>query len=210
MILLEYLIGQHQDGNVSVAINSRKTRQQNPGFIVRRIGGLVVWDFRGLHLGDIETIVGDDRATRIDFYIGMDDLVEQRASFLPTMGVSLGLPLGLRNPVGTERVGGKGIRWSGGIGRISIEDVSAVFPPFKLSKNPANDLILNVDAESSPYPIVSDGGSRTIRELHFGIEHEFAIRQRGNIAIPRFKLTFSEDQYATVLNYIDRAINFHV
>jgi|JI6StandDraft_1071083.scaffolds.fasta_scaffold02891_2 hypothetical protein len=210
MILLEYIIGQHQDGNVSVAVNSKKSRQENPGFLVRRIGGNVIWEFRGLHLGDIETIVGDERATRIDFYIGMDDLAEQRALFPATTGTSLGLPLGLRNPVGTERPGGKGIRWSGGIGRINIEDISAAFPPFKLSRNTESDLILNVDAETSPYPIVSDGGSRTIRELHFGIEHGYIIRHRANLAIPRIKLTLTEDQYATVLEYIDNAITFHI
>lgn len=210
MILLEYIIAQHQDGNVSVAINSKKSKQQNPGFLISRNGSNITWEFRGLNLGEIETVAGDGRVTRIDFYIGMDDLHEQRNSFLTTTGISLGLPIGLRKPVGTERLGGKGIRWSGGIGRINIEDVTAAIVPFKMSRNPQSDLILNIDAETSPYPIISDGGSRTIRELHFGIEHNYHIRQRGNLTIPRIKISMTEDQYASILEYIDNAINFHI
>lgn len=147
MILLEYIIGQHQDGNVSVAVNSKKSRQENPGLFIRRVSGKIVLEFRGLHNANIDTITGDKRVSRIDFYIGMDDLVEQRGLFPTTTGSSLGLPLGLKNPIGTQRIGGKSIRWSGGIGRINIDDIKASFPPFKLSKNIKSDLILNIDAD---------------------------------------------------------------
>lgn len=209
MILLEYIIAQHQDGNVSVAVNSKKVRQQNPGFNISRNGNIITWELRGLNLGTIETITGEGRTTRVDFYIGMDDLVEQRNLFLRSTGVSFGLTSGLRNPVGKERRGGKTVRWSGAIGRLNIENIEAALPPFKLTKNDLTELIFNIDAETSPYPIISDGGSSTIRELHFGIEHDYDIRQRRNITIPRIKIEMTENQYATILEFIDNAINFH-
>lgn len=169
----------------------------------------IIWELIGLNVGDVENVTGDGRVTRIDFYIGLDDLVEQRNLFIPSTGISLGLASGIRNPVGTERSGGTTIRWQGAIGRLDILNTNAVIPPFKLNPNPLSSIVLNIDRESSPYPITSNGGSRTIRQLHFGVEHDFVCRIDRRTNTPRIKLTFSENQYATILDYIDRAITFH-
>lgn len=209
MIRLEYIIAQHQDGNVSVAINSKKSRQENPAINIIRTPTNIVWELQGLHVGEIETIAGDPRATRIDFYISMEDLKEQRINFLVSTGVSLGNQQGLRNPVGTERRGGTQIRWAGAVGRLEINDVDARMPPFKFSKNPNEPLVLNIDREISPYPIISSGGGRTTRELHFGVEHTYTVRRNNNITIPRINLIMTEDQYATILDFIDRSITFY-
>jgi hypothetical protein len=209
MIELEYIIAQHQDGNTSVAIKSKKVKQQNPAIRITRNGLNIIWELIGLNVGDVENVTGDGRVTRIDFYIGLDDLVEQRNLFIPSTGISLGLASGIRNPVGTERSGGTTIRWQGAIGRLDILNTNAVIPPFKLNPNPLSSIVLNIDRESSPYPITSNGGSRTIRQLHFGVEHDFVCRIDRRTNTPRIKLTFSENQYATILDYIDRAITFH-
>jgi len=209
MIELEYIIAQHQDGNTSVAIKSKKVRQQNPAIRITRNGLNIIWELIGLNVGDVENIIGDSRVTRIDFYIGLDDLVEQRNLLILSSGISLGLASGIRNPVGSERAGGTTIRWQGAIGRLDILNSTAVIPPFKLNPNPLSSIVLNIDRESSPYPITSNGGSRTIRQLHFGVEHDFVCRIDRRINTPRIKLTFSENQYATILDYIDRAIIFH-
>lgn len=209
MIILEYIIAQHQDTNVSVAIKSKKVKQQNPAINISRNGSKVVWDLVGLNIGVIETVVGAPRVTRIDFYIGLDDLVEQRNLFLITTGNSQGLQDGLRNPVGSERAGGKSIRWKGPLCRLNIEDANAVIPPYVLTSNSTASITLNLDKETSPYPINSDGGSKTIRQLHFGIEHNFNSKLDNRVTTPRIRLTFSEDQYSTILDYIDRAVYFH-
>lgn len=210
MILLEYIIAQHQDNAISVAINSKKVRQQNPAIFFTKNRGRVIWEFRGLHLGDIENIAGDPRVTRIDYYIGMEDLIEQRANFPASTGTPTGNIQGLRIPVGTERRGGKAIRWRGPVGRVEFENVFATIPPFRLSKNEESELIFNVDRETSPYPITSDGGNRTTRELHFGIEHDYTIVTDGRVRTPRIELEMTENQYATILDFIDRAIQFYV
>lgn len=209
MIELEYIIAQHQDGNTSVAIKSKKVRQQNPAIRISRNGLNIIWELLGLNVGDVENVVGDGRVTRIDFYIGLDDLFEQRNLFIPSTGASFGLAEGIRNPVGSERTGGTTIRWQGAIGRLELVNVSAVIPPFKLRYNPLSTIFLNIDRESSPYPITSNNGSRTIRQLHFGVEHDFTCRIDRRTNTPRITLTFTEDQYATVLDFIDRAIVFH-
>jgi hypothetical protein len=188
MITLEYIIAQYQAENVSVAINSRKVAQQNPALMIIRDGSYFLWRLTGLQIGEIQNVEGEERVNRLDFYIGMDDLVEQRNQFPVTRAVSLGLASGLRIPIGKERQGGKQIRWRGPAGRVPIEDVGIIIPPYSLSYNPNTHLMLNVDKETSPYPIISDGGSQTIRELHFGIEHDYMVRERGNLKIPRISL----------------------
>lgn len=209
MITLEYIIAQHQSQNVSVAIYSRKVAQQNPAFIVRRIGVDFIWRLTGLQIGDIETIEGEERANRLDFYIGMDDLSEQRGSLPSTRAVPLDLHNGIRIPVGTERKGGKQIRWIGPLSRIQIMDIKIIIPPYSLAYNDLSDIVLNIDKETSPYPIRSDGGAQTIRELHFGIEHNYLVRERGNLRIPRIEFRMTARQYATVIQAIDRAITQH-
>lgn len=209
IVLLEYLIAQHQDNNVSVAIKSKKVNKHNPVIIIKRNGQNILWELRGLHHGDIENVAGVPRASRIDFYIGMEDLIEQRGNFIPSTGTSLGNVQGLRIPVGTERPGGKEIRWKGPVGRVEIEDVSAIIPPFRLSKNDDSELILNIDRERAEYPITSEGGNQTTLELHFGVEHDYTVVQDGRLSIDRIAIEMTEDQYATVLAFIDSAIAFY-
>ena len=210
MIALEYIIAQHQDANTSLAIKSHKNRQQNPAIRIRRSGTNIIWDLLGLNNGTIENVQGTPRASRVDFYIGLEDLIEQRNLFFVSTGVSLGLTDGLRNPVGTERAGGKAIRWNGPLGRLEIENVEFKIPPYNLRVNVNAQLTLNLDRESSTYPITSNGGVNTIRELHFGIEHNFISRQDNRLQNPKISITLSENQYATILYFIDQVIDFFI
>lgn len=209
MIELEYIIAQHQDGNASVAIKSKKVKQQNPAIRILRNGNLIEWHLVGLNIGEFETVQGQARVSRIDFYIGFEDLIIQRNQFPTSTGRVIPNTNGVGYPIGSVRAGGTAIRLQGSIERLIIEDIVAIIPTYKLTKNANSDLILNLDRETSPYPILASNGNRTTRQLHFGIEHDYLVRNDNRLSTPRICITFTEDQYATVLQIIDNAIIYY-
>lgn len=208
MILLEKIIAVCQEDNLSVAINSRRPSNHNPALKIFRTNNNFLWQLDGLHIGRIEEVAGQPRADRLDFYIGMDDLIAYRNLFPTTRARSLGLVDGLRIPTGRERVGGKTIRWKGPISRVEILETKIVVPPFKYSIINNIPITLNLDRETSPYPI-ENGNGRTIRELHFGLEHPFNLINDSRIRVARANILMSPEQYSTVLDGIDTAITIH-
>lgn len=208
MILLEKIIAVCQEENISVAINSRRPSNHNPALKITRIDGNFLWQLDGLHMGNIEEVTGQPRADRLDFYIGMDDLIAYRNLFPTTRARSLGLIDGLRIPTGKERSEGKIIRWIGPISRVEVLDSKIVVPPFKYKTVDNEAVILNLDRERSPYPI-ENGNGRTVRELHFGLEQRYNLINDARVTVPRSNILMSPEQYATVLEGIDTAIMIH-
>lgn len=208
MILLEYIIGQCQTDSTSVALVSKRQKRQNPAMSIIQSGSSFIWTFDGLNIGEIESVSGEARANRIDFYIGMEDLVFQINNFPRTRARSLGLVDGLRNPTGTERTGGKRLRWDKSISRIEVCQIDLRIPTFKMLSNGDLPIILNIDRETSPYPI-DNGNGRTTLELHFGIEHPFVVKSDARINIPRFQFTTTGSQYATILEAINETVDIY-
>jgi len=209
MILLEYLNAQVQVGNTSYAIISTRPRNNNPMVKVASVDGNYVWTFTGLQSGILEPVVGAPRQNHFDFYIGLDDLVVDRALFPTTRARSLGLaPDGLRNPVGSERTGGKQISWTGPLARVTFQDIKISMPPFKITADTSANRIMNIDREFSQYPI-ENGNGRTTRELHFGFENPFVVRRNNSVKVLRIMVIMNPNEYATVLEAIDSAIEFH-
>lgn len=209
MIYLEYIIAQCQVANNSVAIKSHKNKNQNPSLKISQETNLFLWELTGLNVGTVENIdPTEPRATRLDFYIGMNDLEEQIDMFPYTLAPPSKLQNGLRIPIGTERAGGKKIRWIGPLYRLKIIDIKMSILPFKLLRNHNKDIILNIDREHSMYPIESKLG-RTIRQIHFGIEHEFKIIIDNRIKIPRICFQISNQQYSSILEALKLAIKIH-
>jgi hypothetical protein len=210
MIALEYIIGQYQHRGSSIAFKSRKPSQENPAIVISVQGNEYVWQLRGLRTAKKELVSGKPRATHLDFYIGMDDLNEQRNQFPTTRARSMGIVDGLRIPVGTERTGGTKIRWRGPLGRVKILCVEMTIPPFRLRFNDKKEVVLNIDKETSRYPIVSESGSHTTHELHFGIEHDYIIQKMGTVKLPRAEFRMTAKQYATVLEAMDKSLSSHL
>jgi hypothetical protein len=209
MIILEYLNAQIQVGNTSYAIISTRPRNNNPMVNVSLVNGNYVWTFTGLQAGIREPVVGDPRQNHFDFYIGLDDLVANRALFPSTRARSLGLAVGgLRNPVGKVRPGGKSIAWSGPLARVTFQEIKISMPPFKITVDRNADRIMNIDREFSKYPI-NNGNGRTTRELHFGFQNPFIVRPNKSLKVPRITVNMNPNEYATALEAIDVAIAFH-
>lgn len=209
MILLEKIIAQAQIDNQSYALVSERRRNENPMLSITQNGQQFTWSLSGLRSGEVQQIPAENpRTNHVAIYIGMDDLVNQIDNFPHTDADPVGLVDGLRIPAGTERTGGVSIRWNGAITRVEIADFDIIIPPVRLLRNPDDQPTLNVDRESSPYPIQS-GPNRTIRELHFGIDHGFILRRDGRINIGRIDFSLEEGEYATVLEAIRNSVEFH-
>jgi hypothetical protein len=207
MIPLEYIIAVCQEDTTSVAINSHRRRNNNPALQITAEARNFRWSLDGLQIGSVEEVPGDPLANRLDFYISMEEIVYYRNLFPPTRARSLGVVDGLRIPTGTERAGGKTIRWRGPVGRVEILDTKIVVPPF-IYRHADSPIIINIDRESSPYPI-DHGHGRTMRELHFGLEHPFILRENLRVSIARAEIIMNSNQYSTVLEAIDTAILIH-
>lgn len=209
MILLEKIIAQAQIDNHSYALVSERRRNENPMLSITQNGQQFTWTLTGLRSGEVQQIPAENpRANHVAIYIGMDDLVNQIDIFPHTDADLVGLVDGLRIPAGTERAGGVAIRWNGAVTRVEIADFDIIIPPIRLLRNPDDQPTLNVDRESSPYPI-ERGPNRTIRELHFGIDHDFILRRDGRINIGRIEFVLEEGEYATVLEAIRNSVEFH-
>lgn len=208
MIYLEYLICQHQEDNISLAIKSHRNRNQNPAFEVVEEGTSFIWKFTGPQMGREEEMDDSVRANHLDLYIGMDDLASQIDEFPSTLASPVGLDDGLRIPINSIRRGGKSINWSGPVTRVDVFSISINLPPYRLRENPDEQIILNLDREFSRYPIIS-GANQTTREIHFGIEHNFDVSQARNLRIPRIEFTLSENEYAEVLEALRNSVDFH-
>ncbi|MBM3712359.1 MAG: hypothetical protein FJW56_02835 [Actinobacteria bacterium] len=209
MINLEYLICQYQATDISLAIKSHRNRNQNPAFEIIDEGDSFIWRFTGLQMGLEEEMEDDVRVNHMDFYIGMDDLASQIDEFPNTTANPVGLVDGLRVPINSIRPGGKPINWIGPVTRVEVSDISINIPPYRLRENTNDQIILNIDREFSRYPITS-GANQTIREIHFGIEHNFDVSRAGTIRIPRIEFTLSENEYSEVLEALRNSVEFHL
>lgn len=208
MINIEYLICQYQEQDISIAISSHRNKNQNPAFEIIKSNNSFIWRFTGLQMGTIEEVAGEPRANRLDFYIGMDDLSIQIGNFPITNAQPIGLADGLRIPINQIRAGGKQINWIGPVSRVNVADITINIPPYKLKQNNDDDIILNVDREFSRYPITSHLG-QTIREIHFGVEHNFSVTEDKRISIPKIEFTLNEDEYAEILASLNNSVQFH-
>ena len=191
---LEYIVGQLTESGQSYAIKSHKNRNQNPCVDIQVRSNDVIWKLCGLAGGTVESSEGDvPAATRLDFYVGKQELLTNRSS-LPTPTVSAsGEHLPLTNPTGTEHQGGKTILWEGTISKHRSSSARMVLPdgPYKAwATNPS----LNIDYERAPYPLTGGG----ILQVHFGVQGEWALRTDGRVRVARADILMGHEAYSDV------------
>jgi hypothetical protein len=208
MIIFERISALAQENGTSHAIVSSRGRNQNPALEITLNNDGFRWEFTGLQLGEQQEVDEDNpRINHVDAYIGMDDLAANLDRFPETNSDPAGDYDGLRVPAGTEREGGTQIRWRGAITRSLVSDIDVNIPPVKMLKTD-NDIILNVDRETSAYPI-DNGNGRTTFEIHFGVEHDFEVRRDGRINVCRIGFTMNPEHYATVLAALENEVDYY-
>ena len=210
MILLERISALGQMDNQSHAIISTRQRNQNPALVVTEEENNYRWTFTGLHMGDVQEVdPNNPRKNHVDAYIGMDDLAFYIDQFPSTNAKPAGKYNGLRIPTGSERVGGTKIKWRGALVRSLISEFKVVIPPIKLIQNEDDDVILNLDRETSRYPI-DNGNGKTTLEIHFGINHDFQLRRDKRVNIGRIEFFMEPEQYATIFHALNDTTEYYV
>jgi hypothetical protein len=210
MILLERISALGQENNQSHAIISSRQRNQNPALIVTQEGGNLKWTFTGLQMGEIQEVdPNNPRRNHVDAYIGMDDLAIYMDQFPSTNAEPAGTYNGLRIPVGSERAGGTKIRWKGALVRSLISEFEVVIPPIKLLRKRDDDVILNLDRETSRYPI-DNGNGKTTLESHFGINHDFQIKRDNRVKVGRIDFLMEPEHYSTILHALEDTVEYYV
>lgn len=203
MIHVEYVNIQYQNGTTSFAVKSQRRRGEDPQLNISRVGGMIRWELINLHNYPQEQVAGQPRRTRLDFYIGLNNLIGERTLFPTSAGIA-NCKLPPWNAAGTERASGKLIRMEDPIGRIQIQNVLVVVPPFLLAKSHSN-AYLNVDVETAWYGIKDQGGRITSAEIHFGIMHDYVVTNTNLMPQAYFEMT--ENEYASLLEIIDETID---
>lgn len=209
MIILERVTALAQVGNQSYAIKSTRQGNHNPALNITQNRDTYRWVFTGLQAGIIQEVDADNpRQNHVDAYIGMDDLAAYIDEFPNTDVEPAGAHDGLRIPTGKERAGGTRIRWRGAVVRSLISSIDLVIPPIKLIQNQNDDVIFNLDRETSRYPI-DNGNGRTTLEIHFGINHDFILKKDKRLNVSRIVFEMEAAQYSTILNALINEVDFY-
>ncbi len=195
-IALEYIVCQLQVNNTSVAIKSHKKRNQNPGLNITVTKDEVEFDLIGLSAGTVEKAdPANPAATRLDFYIGLNDLRDQIGDFPDIQARPSNVRLSITDPTGTERPGGKRISWRGSLAKVTIVGARIVFPDGNYVADAVDAVALNIDREPAPYPLSSGGYD----QVHIGVEAGWSVTPDRRRTIPAASILMSHAAYAEIM-----------
>lgn len=202
---LEYTLCQIQSGKFSMAAKSHRQEGGHPILKVTLLPGYVEWRLSDLDHGIPETVAGDPRVNRVDFYFRLEALKLIIGSFpRPRARVKPGLRLAHTNSVGEERIGGIGIRMVAPVCRffpVETVDIYSQRPP--ACEAHAREAILHLDFETGPARIYGQENY----EVHFGIEAQYNIAPLA-IPVPSYAvLKMSDERYAVILSEITHTVN---
>lgn len=194
-IALEYIVCQLQVDDTSVAIKSHKNRNQNPGLNITVGKNEVEFNLVGLSVGTVEEAdPSNPAATRLDFYIGLNDLRDQMGDFPEVHAGPSDVHLSITDPTGTERLGGKRISWRGSLAKVPILGARMVFPDGNYVADTVDEVALNIDREPAPYPLSSGGRA----QVHIGVEAVWSVTRDRRRTIPTASIRLSRASYAEV------------
>ncbi len=157
-----------------MAAKSHRQQGGNPQLTINLLADGVEWRLTDLEHGVPETVAGQPRTDRVDFYFLHEEFPTAFANFPrprvpPAAGVHRFPPT---HATGTERVGGKRVREYAAICRFSpiaqVDLYCQQLPAFHASAVAAT---LHLDMESGPSRIYG----REVFEVHFGVEATWEI-----------------------------------
>lgn len=194
---LEYTICQIQSGTFSMAAKSHRQQGGQPQLTISMLPNHVEWLLTDLEHGVPETVGGQARKDRVDFYFRYEAFKTAFANF-PTPRVpanSSAHRFAPTNSAGTERRGGKDVRIVAPICRfspVSQADLISQQPPaFEAATGEA---ILHLDMETGPAKIYGV----EIFEVHFGVEANWHVSPLKNPTSSHAILRISDSVYATI------------
>lgn len=179
------------------ARSHRQERGANPQLAITMRPADVEWRLRDLEHGVPETVAGQPRRDRVDFYFRYDVFKQVFSSFpAPRVGADQGVhQFSPTNSAGTERIGGIGVRIVTPICRFApvatVEIISQQAPAFRAD---ANDAILHLDMETGPARIYG----QDIFEVHFGVQADWVIAPLHQAVPSEAILRMSDSLYATI------------
>jgi hypothetical protein len=181
-----------------MAAKSHRREHGNPQLTISMLPTHVEWRLTDLDHGIPETVAGQPRKDRVDFYFEYSVFKATFPNFPAprTASVPSQHRFAPTNSQGTERRGGKDVRVVAPICRFSplsdAELISHTPPAFRATTGEA---ILHLDMESGPARIYGV----EIFEVHFGIEApQWDVAPLSNPATSYAVIRMSDSLYATV------------
>jgi hypothetical protein len=194
---LEYTICQIQQGSFSMAARSHRQEGGNPQLTISMLPDTVEWRLTDLEHGVPETVAGQPRKDRVDFYFLYDDFKSAFAGF-PAPRVAPAAAIHRFPPThatGTERVGGKLVREITAVCRFSpVTQVSLFSQQPPAFHGIAVAATLHLDMESGPSRIYG----KEVFEVHFGVEGNWDISPLASPVPSEAVLVFTDAVYATI------------
>lgn len=182
-----------------MAAKSHRQESGNPQLTISLLPTHVEWTLTDLEHGSPETVGGQARKDRVDFYFRYDEFKETFGKF-PSPRVPASFPSHRFNPTnsaGTERRGGKDVRIVAPICRFSpvsqAELISHQPPAFRAVSGEA---ILHLDMETGPAKIYGV----EIFEIHFGLEATWDVAPLSKSTSSYATLEMSDSVYATIFS----------
>lgn len=193
---VEYTLCQIQIGQDSLATRTHRREGGDPRLTVNVNADNVEWRLENLLHGEPQTVQGERRRDRVDFYF-LEDILRRDRGQLPTPTVHPVETLRLQpaNSAGTERRGGRHIRMVTPLARyrmMSVEAFSTQQRSFHaIGQQP---IYLHLDRETTP----PGGYGQAISEAHFGVQASYAITEGYVGAESLVVVTMSHATYATI------------
>ena len=192
---VEYTLAHIQMGQNSFALRTNRKEGCDPRLRIQTGAQEVRWELTNLVEGKPQTVTGDPRKTRLDFYFLWETLRRDRGQMpIPTVSPNGLLRLTPTNSQGTERQGGTSVRMITPLRRYKIQHAELFVGQAPTIHAVGNEPSLHMDKEDTPPTIYK----QAIEELHFGIQAAFQVEHIPMGTYSYVVVSMTAETYATI------------